>query len=331
MDIDALSAARSDEWHDLARLSKKSRLSGPEADELIERYQSGARDLSSIRTSVGQSGQGEQLSLDLSRARRAFTGVSRNVVDTLGEFFLWSLPAALYRVRWITVVVTLVSAGIAVAVGVWLYTHPELMLHLGSPASLRKYANQSFVGYYSAHPDAAFAGQVWTHNATLTAVTIAGGITGVLPAYEMLSNAVNVGEAGAIVAQYGRADHFWLYIAPHGQLELYSVFTAGAAGFLLFWALVAPGNRTRLQALAEDGRAFFTIVIGLVISLAMSGFIEGFITRQPWPWPLKIGIGTFALAIFLVYQWVLGRRAHRAGRTGDLDEFEAGAKQLVAG
>jgi hypothetical protein len=100
---------------------------------------------------------------------------------------------------------------------------------------------------------------------------------------------------------------------------------------MLFWALVAPGRRTRAQALAEDGRAFFTIVIGLIISLAMSGAIEGFVTYQAWPWPIKIGIGTVALLIFLSYQWILGRRAYRAGRTGDLDEFEAGAKQLIAG
>ena len=37
-----------------------------------------------------------------------------------------------------------------------------------------------------------------------------------------------------------------------------------------------------------------------------------------------------ALAIFLVYQWVIGRFAYRAGRTGDLDEFESGARQLIA-
>jgi len=75
----------------------------------------------------------------------------------------------------------------------------------------------------------------------------------------------------------------------------------------------------------------FTVVIGLIISLAMSGTIEGFVTRQPWPWAIKIGIGTVALLIFVTYQWVIGRRAFRAGYTGDLDEFEGGAKQLVAG
>ena len=331
MDLDALTAARSEDWQRLAQLSRIARLSGAESDELIDRYQAGASDLSTIRTTIGPSGQGENLSLSLSRARRAFTGVSQNVLERFVGFFLGDLPAALYRIRWITVVVVFFFLVVAVVTGLWLNANPALLLHLGTPAELKKYADEQFVGYYSAHPDPAFAGQVWTNNATITALTIASGITGVYPAYLMFSNAVSIGESAAMVSQYGRADHFWLYIAPHGQLELYSVFTAGAAGFLLFWAWVAPGRRSRAQALAQDGRAFFTIVIGLIISLAISGTIEGFVTRQPWPWPIKIGIGTVALLAFLAYQWILGRKAFTAGRTGDLDEFEAGAKQLVAG
>jgi hypothetical protein len=108
------------------------------------------------------------------------------------------------------------------------------------------------------------------------------------------------------------------------------VFVAGAAGLMIFWAWIAPGGRTRTQALAEDGRALFTVVIGLGISLLVSGIIEGWVTRQDWPWPVKILIGTGALVAFLLYQWVLGRIAWRAGQTGDLDEFEAGAKRLIA-
>ena len=82
-------------------------------------------------------------------------------------------------------------------------------------------------------------------------------------------------------------------------------------------------NNERLEFLGDS-------VLGLVVVLLVSGVIEGFVTRQAWPWSIKIGIGTVALLGFLTYQWLLGGRAHRAGQTGDLDEFEAGATQLVA-
>jgi uncharacterized membrane protein SpoIIM required for sporulation len=330
MDIDALTTARSEDWQRLAQLAAKSKHSGPEADELIQRYQAGASDLSSIRTTVGQTGHGDGLSLSLSRARLRFTGTPTNVLEQVPRFFANQLPAALFRIRWLTLVIAVFCGVIAVVSGVYFNANPQLLLHLGTPAELRHYANSEFVGYYSAHSTGAFAGQVWTNNAWIAANTIAGGITGLYPVYMLVTNFISLGQSAAVMNQYGRIDHFWLYIAPHGQLELYSLFTAGAAGLMLFWAWVAPGRRTRLQALAESGRALFTVVIGLILSLAVSGFIEGFITRQPWPWPIKIGIGTLALAAFLVYQWVVGRRAVRGGETGDLEEFEAGARQIIA-
>ena len=330
MDIDAFTAARRNDWMRLGELARRWRFTGTEADELIDRYQAGASDLSTIRTTVGLSSQGDELSLSLSRARLKFTGTPANVLEQVTVFFANQLPAALFRIRWITVAVILGTVVVATVTSLWLNSNPQLLLHLGTPAELKTYANQLFVGYYSAHPDPAFAGQVWTNNALLTAECIAFGITGIFPVYLLISNAVELGQSEAILAQYGRIDHFFLYIAPHGQLELYSVFTAGAAGIMIFWSWIAPGPRTRAAALAEDGRAFITIVIGLILSLAVSGFIEGFVTRQPWPWPIKIGIGTVAVSAFVVYQWVIGRRASRAGETGDLDEFEAGARAITA-
>jgi uncharacterized membrane protein SpoIIM required for sporulation len=331
MDLDALTAARRDDWNRLALLAQKRSLTGSEADELIERYQAGASDLSTIRTAVGPTPQSEQLSLSLSNARRKFTGTPTNAFESLTKFFVLDLPAALYRIRWVTIGVMLGTALVAGVMGAWLNANPSLLLHYLSKAELKAYADESFTGYYSAHPAAAFAGEVWTHNATLAAETIVLGITGVGGVYLLLTNAVNLAEAGAAVSQYGKPSDFWLSIAPHGQLELYSLFMAGAAGLLLFWAWIAPGKRTRLEALAQDGRTLFIVGIGTIITLAMSGVIEGFVVRQPWPWAVKIGIGTLALAIVVFYQWFVGRRAHRAGITGDLDEFEAGARTIVAG
>jgi uncharacterized membrane protein SpoIIM required for sporulation len=155
-------------------------------------------------------------------------------------------------------------------------------------------------------------------------------ITGLFVPYIIMQNAQGLGITSAVMFHYGHGDIFFLYIMPHGLLELTAIFVAAAAGLRIFWAWIAPGARTRGQALAEDGRALFTVVIGLVVVLLVSGIIEGFVTPQPWPWPVKIGIGVLALGAFLSYMLYFGRRAVRAGETGDLGEFETGAKRIVA-
>jgi hypothetical protein len=110
-----------------------------------------------------------------------------------------------------------------------------------------------------------------------------------------------------------------------------SIFVAGAAGLRIFWAWIAPGPRSRGAALAAEARALATVVVGLVLALAVSGIIEGFVTRQDWAPVWKIGIGALALGAFLFYMLVIGGRAARDGETGDLTEYEAGTERLVAG
>lgn len=331
MDLDAYTQAHYDDWRALDALSKKHRYSGEEADRLIELYQSGAAQLSAIKSSAGSSATGERLSLSLSRARLRFTGTGRNLAGQVPAFFAAQLPAALYRVRWLSLVVAAVTAIVAILFAVWAASNPAVLANFGTPEFRKQFATRDFVDYYSDNAPSSFTGQVWTNNAFIAAQSVAFGITGIYPAYLLLTNAQNVGMSAGVLADEGRLKYFFLYIAPHGQLELYSLFVAMAAGLLIFWAWIAPGARTRGQALAEDGRALISIAVGLTISLLVSGVIEGFVTRQPWPWAVKIGIGTVALAGFVVYQWGVGGRAFRAGQTGDLDEFEAGARQLVAG
>src|SRR5699024_11669474 len=63
----------------------------------------------------------------------------------------------------------------------------------------------------------------------------------------------------------GHLDVFFGLILPHGLMELTAIFIAAAAGLKLFWAWVSPGPRTRSRALAEEGRALFTVALGLVV------------------------------------------------------------------
>ena len=331
MDLDALTAARREEWARLDELSRSRRLSGREVDELVTRYRAASADLADVKTSAGRTPHGDHVSTMLARARLRLTGAPENVVRQIPRFFALQLPAALYRIRWITLIIAAVFVVVATVVAVWISRDPALVASLGSRLQLEQYAQNEFTEYYSENPAAVFAGTVWTNNAWIAAQCVMFGITGFWPIMVLVQNAVGVGTAAAVMASFGRTDVFFLYILPHGMLELTCIFVAGAAGLRIFWAWVAPGPRSRGESLAEAGRSLATVAIGLVLALGVSGLIEGFVTGQPWPWPVKIGIGATALALFVVYIVMVGGRAHRRGESGDLTEYEAGTPTLVAG
>ncbi|WP_375384750.1 stage II sporulation protein M [uncultured Microbacterium sp.] len=331
MDLDALAAARRHEWERLDALGRTRRLRGPEVDELVTRYRSASADLADIKTSAGRTPQGDHVSTLLARARLRMTGTPENVLRQIPRFFALQLPAALYRVRWTTLVIAVCFVLVAALVALWISGDPALVASLGSRAELQYYAENSFTGYYSENPAAVFAGTVWTNNAWIAAQCVLFGVTGIWPLMVLVQNAVGVGTAAAVMIAFGRGDVFLQFILPHGMLELTCIFVAAAAGLHIFWAWVAPGARSRGEALAAEGRSLATVAIGLIFALALSGIVEGFVTGQTWPWPVKIAIGAAALAVFLVYMLVIGGRASRRGETGDLEEYAAGTPRLVAG
>ncbi len=330
MDADALSDARRSEWNRLDELSR-ARLDGAGVDELVVRYRAASADLAELKTSVGESPQSEYLSSLLSRARLRLTGTGENVLAQLRRFFVYQLPAALYRLRWPTLVIAVVFVAVVAGASAWISSDPALVATLGSPGDLEEYAQQSFTEYYTENPAAVFAGMVWTNNAWIALQCVLFGVTGIWPVYVLLQNAIGLAASVAVMASYDRLDVMVLYILPHGMLEMTCIFVAGAAGLRIFWAWVAPGHHTRTESLAAEGRALATVALGLVCALALAGFVEGFITGWALPWPIKIGIGALALAVFLVYMLLVGRRAFLRGETGDLTEFEAGTPRLVAG
>ncbi|MGB3413414.1 MAG: stage II sporulation protein M, partial [Microbacteriaceae bacterium] len=173
MDTDALAQARRKDWDRLDQLSKASNLNGSEADELIELYQRSAADLSEIKANEASSVLGDWLSLVLSRARITFTGTSKNLFSQLPEFFAAQLPAALYRVRWLSLAVTAASVLVALVCALWALSNPEVLNSFGDKEALEKLVNEDFVNYYSDNPAASFMGLVWTNNAWIAAQCVA--------------------------------------------------------------------------------------------------------------------------------------------------------------
>lgn len=318
MDLDAFSAVHAGTWARLEQLSKRRDLSGAEADELVRLYQTVATHLSTVRSTAPDPALVGRLSDVLARARAAITGAHEPSVADVARFFRLALPAALYRVRWWTLGVTLAVVGIGILVAVTMLSTPGGMELAGTPQQRAQYAEVAFENYYSEHPHGSFAAMVWTNNAWVAALCVALGISGIGTAFVLFQNAVAIGSAAAVMAEAGYLDLFFQLILPHGLLELTCVFVAGAAGLKLFWSWIDPGGRPRGRAVAEEGRALVTIVLGLALALGVSGLVEGFVTPSTLPWPVKIAIGAVPFLAFWAYVLVLGRRAVRAGETGDV-------------
>ncbi len=322
MDVDVFVAQHRADWARLDQLTRRRRsLSGREVDELVALYQQTAAGLSAVQAAGLDPALSGALSSQLARARAAVTGAQPSSWSAVGRFVAVSFPAAAYRARWWWLGCALASIVVALLVGWEVARSPALQASLLSKSQAKALVTHEFRQYYSNFDARSFAIRVWTNNALLAAYSVTFGLLlGVPVLLVLFQNSVSVGVDGGLMAAYGRSGEFWTLILPHGLLELTAVFLATGVGLRLGWTVIDPGHRTRARAVAEEGRAMFTVAIGLVFVLLTSGLIEAFVTPSPLPAWARIGIGVVAEAAFLTYVIVVGRRAIAEGETGDMAE-----------
>jgi uncharacterized membrane protein SpoIIM required for sporulation len=336
VDLDVFVSRHGAEWARLEQLIHRAasprRMSGAEVDELVELYQRTATHLS-----VAQSGGGDpvlvgRLSSLVARGRSAVTGTRRGGLRDIVRFLTVDFPAVLYRARWWWAGTTAFFLFVAVAWTAFLLTHPDQRNQIATPEQVQQLVGHDFQDYYKQAPAHDFAAKVFTNNAFIAAATIASGLLLGLPVLFLLyQNAVNVAVDAAFMVAGHRTGLFFGLIVPHGLLELTTIFVSAGLGLRLGWTIVDPGRRTRGQALAEEGRATLIGALGTTLMLLVSGVIEAFVTPSGLPTWARIGVGVLAEAGFLWVVFVLGRRAVRAGVTGDLDLEQRGDTLPTAG
>ena len=322
MDVDAFVLAHQDTWNRLEQLVKKRRrLSGPEVDELVELYQRVSTHLSMVRSASTDTVLVGRLSTLVARARSAVTGAHAPLWSEFARFWTVSFPVVAYRAwRW-WLATAVAFFAVAVVIAFWVAGNHEVQSALSTPEEIDHLVNHDFADYYRENPAGSFALRVWVNNSWVAAQCIAFAILlGIPIPWVLFQNAANLGVVGGFMAQAGKTDVLLGLLAPHGLLELTAVFLAGAVGMRLGWTVISPGDRPRAQALAEQGRAVVSAAVGLTAVLLVSGLIEALVTPSPMPTFVRVGIGVLAEAAFLTYIVYFGRRAVRAGETGDLED-----------
>lgn len=322
MDVDAFVLAHRPMWDRLETLVKRRRkLTGAEVDELVDLYQRVSTHLSMVRSASSDSVLVGRLSGLVASARSAVTGAHAPVWSEFARFWTVSFPVVAYRAwRW-WLGAAVASVVVAVLMGSWVAGNPEVQAAVGTPSDVAELVNHDFASYYSENPAGSFALRVWINNSWVAAQCIGYAVVLGLPIpYVLFQNAANVGVTGGLMFDAGKGDVFLGLLTPHGLLELTAVFLAAAVGMRLGWSVVSPGDRPRGQVLAEQGRAVVSVAVGLVVVLLVSGLIEALVTPSPLPTFVRIAIGVAAELAFLSYVVHFGRKAARAGETGDVDD-----------
>jgi uncharacterized membrane protein SpoIIM required for sporulation len=334
VDIDFYVARHRPEWQRLEllvrRAARPKRLSGGEFDELVDLYQRATTHLSVVRTRSPEPGLVDALSGLVTRARAVVAGARDPSWRAVSRFLLETFPAAVYARRWWLLGTTVACVAVSLALGFWIANDPFVAGSLQPADQVRALCDSQFSDYYRSHPAGSFAAQVWTNNVWVAAGAICFGALLGLPTIALLFfNSLNVGLSGGYMASCGKTGEFFTLILPHGMLELTAVFIAGAAGLRIGWRIIEPGPRRRSEALAEEGRSAIGIALGLIVYLAISGMLEAFLTPSPLPGPVRVGIGFLVWGVVFGGTLVLGRRATRAGVTGDLDARDIEARAPV--
>src|SRR5712671_3356156 len=149
----------------------------------------------------------------------------------------------------------------------------------------------------------AVAGEIMANNIWVSMVAFSFGVVFGLPVvYVMISNGIHLGGV-------------FEFVIGHGVLELSIIVAQGAAGLMMGWALISPGNRKRSDALAIATRRAFTLLLGLAPLLVVAGLIEGNISPSNAPFALKVAIGLTTGLFFYSYLILVGRPAQSSARS----------------
>lgn len=254
----------------------------------------------------------EALSLALLHAERLRTA-RRPARRALARFFGHEVPAAVWAERALVArAATVLTLGLVLG-GALAYGDADLAQALvGEQIAEQIERGAAWTDRIEA--DGTFAqasAQIIVNNVLVGARVFAMGLLGgVATLLGLVSNGVQIGAVFGYALRLGTADTLLRFILAHGPVELTSICVAGAGGLCLGRAIIAPGRRTRMRALREEGARGARLLAAAVLGFLCIGTVEGFISPgRAFPTWLNATLGLGLWLLFL--GWVRAYGAER--------------------
>ncbi len=227
----------------------------------------------------------------------------------LPHYILRDFPAAVVQ-SWRYVLLAFLLFAIPAAVGyVMIREQPALAEDLLSPGMVARAeaAAENQVegrGYAETGKEDRPQTAAWiiTNNITVSFGTFVGGVTGgLLTAWLLFTNGMMLGFVLGLFQNYHAMTYLLTFVLGHGVLELTAIFISAGAGFRLAKAIIAPGDRTRRDALVVESRIAARMIGAVVTLLAIAGTIEGLLSTSAAPAIWKYGVSAATAVLLVLY------------------------------
>ncbi len=305
-------AHRWDEFHRLAERAARRGLDSftpAELPDFAARYREVAADLARARTYRAEPATIGHLERLVAAGHNALYRDERMSWRSIWHTVSRDFPGAVLQQRRMVLLACLVFMGPALSGYALMRDRPalaaellpEVMLRRAEAGRSRAKEGRKYVEVAWANRPAA-ASFIITNNVRIAMSCFAGGIfLGIGSLVLLAFNGLALGTFAGHFANQGLLGYLLEFIVGHGVLELFAIWVAGAAGFLLGRSIIAPGELSRGDALMVNGRIAVRMVGATVVLLTIAGMIEGFLSTAGGGLVGRVAAGLGSLVFLAVY------------------------------